>query len=97
MNKERLFEVLLAPQVSEKSSMAADQARQFTFRVLPDATKPEIAAAVEMLFEVEVDRVRTANVKGKRKRFGKIPGKRCDWKKASVRLKEGHDIDFSAG
>lgn len=97
MKKEHLLNVLLAPLISEKSATAADNARQFTFRVLPNATKPEIAAAVEMLFEVEVQEVRTANVKGKRKRFGTIPGKRCDWKKAVVRLKEGHDIDFALG
>jgi large subunit ribosomal protein L23 len=97
MKKDRLLNILLTPLVSEKSTMASDKARQFTFRVLPDATKPEIAAAVEMLFEVEVEEVRTANVKGKRKRFGTIQGKRCDWKKALVRLKEGHDIDFAAG
>ncbi len=96
-SKERLMTILLAPVVSEKSSMAADVARQFTFRVTADATKPEISAAVELLFGVEVERVQTINVTGKRKRFGQIQGKRKDWKKAMVRLKEGQDIDFAAG
>jgi len=97
MNKERLMKILLGPLMSEKSANAADQARQFTFRVLPDATKPEIKAAVEMLFDVNVEKVQTINVKGKRKRFGQIAGKRKDWKKAVVRLAEGQDIDFGAG
>lgn len=96
MSKERLMKILLAPLVSEKSSMAADSARQFTFKVTTDATKPEISAAVELLFDVEVDKVQTINVSGKSKRFGQIQGKRKDWKKAMVRLKEGHDIDFAA-
>lgn len=97
MSKERLMKVLLSPLVSEKSATAADAARQFTFKVTTDATKPEIAKAVELLFDVEVDKVQTINVNGKSKRFGQMQGKRKDWKKAMVRLKEGHDIDFSAG
>jgi large subunit ribosomal protein L23 len=97
MNKERLMKILLGPVISEKSATASDEARQFTFRVATDATKPEIAAAVEMLFDVNVEKVQTVNVKGKRKRFGQIPGKRRDWKKAVVRLAEGQDIDFGAG
>lgn len=97
MSKERLMKVLLSPLVSEKSAMAADEARQFTFKVTTDATKPEIAQAVELLFDVEVEKVQTINVNGKRKRFGQLNGKRKNWKKAMVRLKEGQDIDFSAG
>lgn len=97
MNKERLMKVLLAPVVSEKSATVADAARQFTFRVVPDATKPEIAGAVELMFDVQVEKVQVVNVKGKRKRFGQMMGKRKDWKKAYVRLKEGQDIDFAAG
>jgi len=97
MSKERLMKILLAPVVSEKSSMAADGSSQFTFKVATDATKPEISAAVELLFDVEVEKVQTINVNGKRKRFGQIQGKRKDWKKAMVRLKEGQDIDFAAG
>lgn len=97
MSKERLMKILLAPVVSEKSSIAADGSRQFTFKVDTDATKPEISAAVEMLFDVKVKKVQTINVNGKRKRFGQIQGKRKDWKKAVVRLQEGQDIDFAAG
>lgn len=97
MSKERLMKVLLAPVVSEKSSMAADGSRQYTFMVDTEATKPEISAAVELLFDVKVEKVQTINVNGKRKRFGQIQGKRKDWKKAMVRLQEGQDIDFATG
>ena len=97
MSKERLMKILLAPLVSEKSSMAADVSRQYTFMVDTDATKPEISAAVELLFDVKVEKVQTINVNGKRKRFGQIQGKRKDWKKAMVRLQEGQDIDFATG
>ncbi|MGB5454242.1 MAG: 50S ribosomal protein L23 [Sedimenticolaceae bacterium] len=97
MSKERLMKVLLSPVVSEKSAMAADKANQFAFKVACDATKPEIAQAVELLFEVKVRDVRTVNVKGKQKRFGKMLGRRNNWKKAYVRLQDGHDIDFAGG
>ncbi|MEJ2618791.1 MAG: 50S ribosomal protein L23 [Candidatus Thiodiazotropha sp.] len=97
MNNERLMKVLLSPLVSEKSSIVADANDQYTFRVTKDATKREIAKAVEKLFEVEVERVQVVNVKGKQKRFGAINGKRSDWKKAYVRLKAGSEIDFAAG
>jgi len=97
MSEERLMKILLSPVISEKSALAADKANQFSFKVATGATKPEIAKAVELLFNVEVDQVRVLNVKGKRKRFGQMQGKRKDWKKAFVRLKEGHDIDFAAG
>ena len=97
MSKERLMKILLSPVVSEKSAMVADKANQFGFKVIPDATKPEIAQAVELLFEVKVKNVRTVNVKGKQKRFGAVMGKRNNWKKAYVRLQDGHDIDFAGG
>ena len=97
MNQERLFKVLLSPIVSEKSTLAADNNRQYTFRVVTDASKQEIAAAVEKLFGVEVERVQVLNVKGKRKRFGTRKGVRQDWRKAYVRLKEGQDIEFAVG
>ncbi|MCU7941966.1 MAG: 50S ribosomal protein L23 [Candidatus Thiodiazotropha endolucinida] len=97
MNNERLMKVLLSPVVSEKSSVVADANQQYTFRVATDATKREIAKAVEKLFEVEVERVQVVNCKGKTKRFGQVNGKRSDWKKAYVRLKPGNDIDFAAG
>ncbi len=97
MNDERLMKVLLAPHVSEKSTRVADSSNQVVFRVLPDACKPEIKRAVEKLFNVEVMHVRTASYKCKQKRFQRMPGKRSDWKKAYVRLKPGHDIDFLGG
>ncbi len=94
MNQERLLKVLLGPLVSEKSTRLAEQSQQFVFKVLPDATKPEIKKAVEMLFDVNVKAVRVLNVKGKSKRFGRTPGRRSDWKKAYVRLQEGQEIDL---
>ncbi|HEB98591.1 MAG TPA: 50S ribosomal protein L23 [Thiotrichales bacterium] len=96
MNQERLMNVLLSPLVSEKSARLADSNRQFAFKVRKDATKPEIRAAVEMLFNVKVTGVQVANMKGKVKRFGQNIGKRSDWKKAYVTLAEGQDIDFAA-
>jgi large subunit ribosomal protein L23 len=97
MNEQRLLKVLLAPHVSEKSTMVAETNNSFVFKVLKDANKAEIKAAVEKLFEVEVEGVRTANVKGKVKRHGQSFGKRSDWKKAYVMLKEGQDIDLVGG
>jgi large subunit ribosomal protein L23 len=94
MNMERLTKVLVAPVVSEKSTRAADSAHQVVFKVLPDASKPEIRAAVEKLFDVKVTAVQVAGVKGKTKRFGQTYGRRSDWKKAYVTLAEGSDIDF---
>ncbi len=97
MNRERLMQVLLSPVVSEKSTVIADAARQFAFRVTPDATKPEIKKAVESLFDVKVEQVRVVNIKGKAKRTGYIMGRRNGVRKAYVKLAEGHDIDFGAG
>jgi large subunit ribosomal protein L23 len=97
MNNERLMKVLLGPVVSEKTTMAAEMAGQYAFRVVSDATKREIGRAVELLFEVEVAGVQVVNVKGKQKRFGKMLGRRQDWRKAYVRLKPGHNIDFGGG
>jgi len=94
MIEERLYQVILGPHISEKSTVAADKARQIVFRVREDATKPQIKAAVEKLFEVEVNSVKVINVRGKMKHSGKTPGKRTNWKKAYVSLKPGHDIDF---
>ena len=95
MKEERLLKVLVAPHVSEKSTMAAEANNTVVFKVAKDANKAEIKAAVEKLFEVEVEGVRTVNVKGKTKRHGSSFGKRKDWKKAYVVLKEGQDIDFA--
>jgi large subunit ribosomal protein L23 len=95
MNQEKMMRVLLRPVVSEKSTNLADASRQFVFQVAGDASKPEIREAVEKLFNVQVDAVRVASVKGKNKRFGAVLGRRKDWKKAYVRLKAGFDIDFA--
>ena len=97
MSKARLMGVLLSPVVSEKSALAADKSNQFAFKVVADATKPEIAGAVELMFDVKVDHVRTVNVRGKQKRFGATTGRRNNWKKAYVRLQDGYDIDFAGG
>jgi large subunit ribosomal protein L23 len=94
MNQERLMKILLAPIVSEKSTRLADAHRQFAFKVLPNASKPDVRKAVELMFDVKVDNVQISNVRGKHKRFGQSMGKRADWKKAYVTLAEGHDIDF---
>ncbi|GAB2937306.1 50S ribosomal protein L23 [Aquaspirillum soli] len=96
MNQERLMQVILAPVISEKSTRVADQDQQVVFKVVKDATKPEIKAAVELLFKVEVEGVQVLNVKGKVKRFGRFTGRRSDWKKAYVSLKPGQEIDFTA-
>ena len=97
MNQEKMMQVLLRPVVSEKSSALADSSRQCVFQAARDASKPEVRQAVEKLFNVEVDEVRLANVKGKATRFGAVQGRRKDWKKAYVRLKAGFDIDFAGG
>ncbi|MEK7322604.1 MAG: 50S ribosomal protein L23 [Pseudomonadota bacterium] len=95
MSNERLMKVLLAPHVSEKSTLAADKDRQFVFKVVRDASKDEIKKAVEHLFSVEVDQVRVVNSKGKVKRFGQMLGRRSHSKKAYVKLKPGFDIEFA--
>ncbi|MFH1043669.1 MAG: 50S ribosomal protein L23 [Pseudomonadota bacterium] len=95
-NPQRLMQVLLAPQVSEKSTYVAEKNEQVVFRVVGNATKPEIKAAVELLFKVEVESVQVANVKGKQKRLGKLRGRRKNWKKAYVCLKPGQEINFQA-
>ncbi|NTV09176.1 MAG: 50S ribosomal protein L23 [Zoogloea sp.] len=95
--EERLLQVLLAPQISEKATYVADKHEQIVFRVASDATKPEVKAAVELLFKVQVEAVQIANVKGKTKRFGRSFGRRQDWKKAFVCLKPGQEINFAAG
>jgi large subunit ribosomal protein L23 len=97
MNQERLMQVLLAPQISEKATFVADKHEQVVFRVASDATKPEIKAAVELLFKVEVEGVQVANVKGKVKRFKGATGRRKGWKKAFVSLKPGQEINFVEG
>ena len=97
MNQERLMQVLLAPQISEKATYIAEKNEQVVFRVASDATKPEIKAAVELLFKVEVEAVQVANVKGKVKRFKGATGRRKGWKKAYVSLKPGQEINCVEG
>ncbi len=97
MSQERLLQVLLAPQISEKATFVADKHEQVIFRVLADATKPEVKAAVELLFKVQVESVQIANVKGKQKKFGRSLGRRKGWKKAFVSLMPGQEINFVDG
>jgi large subunit ribosomal protein L23 len=96
-SEERLLQVIEAPVVSEKSTMVADKNEQVVFRVAVDATKPEIKAAVELVFKVKVDNVQTLNVKGKVKRSGRFMGRRKATKKAFVSLAPGQEINFVAG
>jgi len=96
LDKYVLAGVLQAPIISEKSTSAAEKDRQFVFKVQKQATKKQVKNAVELMFNVEVDSVNVLNVKGKQKRFGRSLGQRSDWKKAYVKLKSGHDIEFSA-
>jgi large subunit ribosomal protein L23 len=93
--ESRLAQVLVAPIVSEKATMAAEKHNQILFKVLRDATKPEIKAAVELMFKVTVDSVQTVQHKGKTKRFGKSIGRRDHVKKAYVCLSEGQELNFS--
>jgi len=96
MNQERIFQILKAPHISEKSAVLGDSANQAVFQVATDAKKTEIKAAVEQLFNVKVAAVRTVNMKGKTKRQGARRGKRSDWKKAYVSLEQGHEIDLAS-
>lgn len=97
MKEERLLQVILAPVISEKATMLADKSEQVIFRVATTATKPEIKAAVELLFKVQVKAVNVLNVKGKTKRFGRFNGTRAGWKKAFVCLQPGQELNFAAG
>lgn len=96
-SQERLMQVLLAPQISEKATMLAEKSNQVVFVVTPDATKPEIKAAVELLFKVQVSSVQVANAKGKVKRFGRTIGRRSNVRKAFVSLGAGQEINFAEG
>jgi len=93
--ESRLAQVLVAPIVSEKATMAVEKHNQVLFKVLRNATKPEIKAAVELMFKVQVDSVQTVQHKGKTKRFGKSTGRRDHIKKAYVCLAEGQELNFS--
>lgn len=91
----RLMQVLVAPIISEKATMVAEKSNAVTFKVLQNATKPEIKAAVELLFKVEVKGVSVVNTKGKVKRFGRSIGRRDNVRKAYVMLKEGQELNLS--
>jgi large subunit ribosomal protein L23 len=95
-NIDQLMNIVLAPVVSEKSTFVADKNRQYVFRVADDATKPQIKAAIELMFKTKVDGVTVMNVHGKERRFGRMTGRRRNWKKAYVRLAEGQEINFAA-
>lgn len=95
MNQERLMKVLCGPVITEKSTMIGEKHNQLAFVVIPDATKAEVKAAVEKLFNVKVESVQILNTKGKQKRFGRFMGKRCDVRKAYVALAEGQEINFA--
>ena len=96
MNPERMYKILVGPQISEKSTLAAESSNQVVFKVALDANKLEVKRAVEKLFNVKVVQVRMLRMKGKvkRNRFGDV--RREDWKKAYIRLEQGHDIDFAS-
>lgn len=93
MNEKRLYTIIRGPHTTEKSVRTP---RQMVFRVARDATKPEIAVAIQKLFSVKVDSVRIVNVKGKHKQFKQVAGQRSDWKKAYIRLAEGHEINIAS-
>jgi large subunit ribosomal protein L23 len=95
-NIDQLMNVVLAPVVSEKSTFVADRNRQYVFRVADHATKPEIKAAIELMFKTKVENVTVLNVHGKDRRFGRTIGRRRNWKKAYVRLAAGQEINFAA-
>lgn len=96
--KERLLQIVLAPQVSEKATFIGEMNNQVVFRVQKNATKTEIKQAIELLWKdqkIVVGSVQVCNVKGKQKRFGRFMGKRSDWKKAYVNIKDGKEINFT--
>lgn len=96
MSKEQLMNVLVAPHVTEKTSLAMQNHNQYTFRVRRDATKADIRKAVELMFEVKVAGVQVVNEPGKARRFGRVLGRTQDWKKAYVSLESGQTIDYEA-
>ena len=97
-NPERLMQMILAPKISEKATYVAEKHNHIIFRVIQDATKKEIKAAVELIWKaqnIQVEKVQVTNIKGKEKRFGRFMGKRSNWKKAFVSIKAGQEINFS--
>jgi len=95
MNDHRLMQIIMAPIVTEKATFVAEKNNQVAFRVIADATKPEIKAAVELLFKVQVEAVQVLNRKGKVKRFGRFVGRRRNERKAYVSLKDGQEINLA--
>ena len=96
MNREQLMSVLIAPHVTEKTSLAMQNHNQYTFRVRRDATKTDIRKAIEQMFDVKVAGVQVVNEPGKARRFGRMIGRTQDWKKAYVSLASGQSIDYEA-
>jgi large subunit ribosomal protein L23 len=96
VKREQLMTVLLAPHVTEKTSLAMQNHNQYAFRVRRDATKPDIKAAVELMFDVKVKSVQVVNEPGKTRRFANRTGRTQDWKKAYVSLAPGQAIDYEA-
>jgi large subunit ribosomal protein L23 len=96
VNREQLMSVLIAPHVTEKTSLAMQNHNQYTFRVRRDASKTDIRKAVELMFDVKVAGVQVVNEPGKQRRFGRIAGRTQDWKKAYVSLAAGQTIDYEA-
>ena len=96
LGREGLMNVLLAPHVTEKTSLALQDRNQYTFRVRRDATRTDVRRAVELMFEVKVEGVQVVNEPGKTRKFGRTSGRTQDWKKAYVRLVEGQSIDYEA-
>ncbi|SEG01918.1 50S ribosomal protein L23 [Nitrosomonas ureae] len=98
INQGHLLKIILAPHISEKSTYLGEKNNQTIFRVARDATKLEIKRAIELLWKeqkIEVEKVQTINVKGKQKRFGRFVGKRSDWKKAIISIKNGQELNFT--
>jgi large subunit ribosomal protein L23 len=96
LGKDQLMNVLVAPHVTEKTSLAMQNHNQYTFRVRRDATKADIRKAVELMFDVKVAGVQVVNEPGKARRFGRTVGRTQDWKKAYVSLQSGQTIDYEA-
>ena len=96
MNREQLMSVLIAPHVTEKTSLAMQNHNQYTFRVRREASKTDIRKAIELMFDVKVAGVRVVNEPGKVLRFGRTSGRTQDWKKAYVSLASGQTIDYEA-
>ncbi len=92
-----IYEVIKGPHITEKATLLKDKYRQIVFKVDPRATKIDIKRAVETIFKTKVVKVRTMNVRGKKKRFGRIEGKKPDWKKAIVTIAPGEDLEKFSG